>query len=514
MTITSPGPRDADRTRADAALEASAPAAQPGPGAHRREPYVPDRVAVVLVHGMGEQRPLRSLRGLVDAFRASHGDQVRVLSSRQAERDYEVHSFIVPSHRTGGRDVPQVDFHEGYWAPLVEGSQLAHVRRWAWHLVRRRPWTVPARVQWLWYLVVVLALAGAAGLAWASTTWGEDPWYQTAAKVLGVAVLPAVGSWLTGSLGDAARYFDDHPRNVAVRTRVRASVVDLLNQLHGSGRYRRIIVVGHSLGGAVAFDALRLLWAQRMECYDVRDVDDQPAAIAAAALTEELGREHPGDVGTLRSDFDREQRRVFDLLRDVVDTKADPAWLVSDLITVGSPVAHPALLLTPPQTTLDALVEERELPACPPVLAYADAAPSGEAPPAPTFRFLRRPTAHQRSQIRFHHGAMFAATRWTNLYATGDFVGGPIRGDRHQKVDRWPAVHNIRFCVGASGDRAADGDMPAEDRRRVGPWAAFPVLSHSRYWRSSGLLRNQRGVAHFIGILDDAVLGHPDADGA
>lgn len=84
----------------------------------------------------------------------------------------------------------------------------------------------------------------------------------------------------------------------------------------------------------------------------------------------------------------------------------------------------------------------------------------------------------------FHHGAVFAATRWTNVYATGDFVGGPID--------------------------AALGKAVREDPfdRQVGPWTSVPFLSHTQYWTKPN------GAARIRQILDAAISGRePETSG-
>ena len=67
----------------------------------------------------------------------------------------------------------------------------------------------------------------------------------------GVAVvafyLAVNAAFLQPYLGDAGRYFRGSPANVAVRRTIRKEAVDMLDRLHASGLYDRIIVVAHSL---------------------------------------------------------------------------------------------------------------------------------------------------------------------------------------------------------------------------------------------------------------------------
>ena len=92
-----------------------------------------------------------------------------------------------------------------------------------------------------------------------------------------------------------------------------------------------------------------------------------------------------------------------------------PVWKVTDLITLGSPIAYPELLLADGKPEeFKALVTERQLPTCPPQTVDGDGYRYGPVAGAGK---------------RYHHGAMFAVTRWTNVYARGDFSGAPIVGE-------------------------------------------------------------------------------------
>jgi hypothetical protein len=67
-------------------------------------------------------------------------------------------------------------------------------------------------------------------------------------------------------IGDAARYLDVHPTNVARRYDILRGGTEMLRRLHnmrdesdGSARcrYGRIVLVGHSLGSVIAYDCCR-----------------------------------------------------------------------------------------------------------------------------------------------------------------------------------------------------------------------------------------------------------------
>src|SRR5579864_2671160 len=76
--------------------------------------------------------------------------------------------------------------------------------------------------------------------------------------VIAVAIIVIYGAlyalFLQPYLGDAARYFRASPGNVLVRREIRKQAVDMLDALHKSGNYDRVVVVAHSLGTVVAYD--------------------------------------------------------------------------------------------------------------------------------------------------------------------------------------------------------------------------------------------------------------------
>jgi alpha-beta hydrolase superfamily lysophospholipase len=70
--------------------------------------------------------------------------------------------------------------------------------------------------------------------------------------------------------GDAAHYLDTIPENIVIRHEIRRDGIELLRKLHMVGRdpsddntefidkpYDRVVVIGHSLGSAIAYDVLK-----------------------------------------------------------------------------------------------------------------------------------------------------------------------------------------------------------------------------------------------------------------
>ena len=154
-------------------------------------------------------------------------------------------------------------------------------------------------------------------------------------------------------IGDAARYLSPTPPNIGVRHAVRSAAIELLEGLHNDPhwhRYHRIIVVGHSLGSVIGYDALTHLWQDRHHPVSPLHSAPQPnhdALQDSSTLSSEQCR-------TVQSAIWREQRAI------------GVQWKITDFITLGSPLAHAPFLLAKNQIDFDIGIEQREFPSCPP----------------------------------------------------------------------------------------------------------------------------------------------------
>jgi hypothetical protein len=79
-----------------------------------------NRIALVLLHGIGEQRPMATLRGFV---RGVFDESGRSRPDRLSEL-FEVRRLDV---RSGGFNV---DCYELYWAHHMSASTLTHIAKW------------------------------------------------------------------------------------------------------------------------------------------------------------------------------------------------------------------------------------------------------------------------------------------------------------------------------------------------------------------------------------------------
>lgn len=108
--------------------------------------------------------------------------------------------------------------------------------------------------------------------------------------------------------------------------------------------------------------------------------------------------------------------------------KNGETWLVSNLITLGSPLTYSDLLLAEDKDDLKRKQNQRELPMVPPTL---------DKKKGVTYRRKCKRGAELKSEdglkTYFHNAAMFALTRWTNISFLpsktifGDIISGPLQ---------------------------------------------------------------------------------------
>ncbi len=406
--------------------------------------------AVVVIHGVGEQRPMETLRNFVRAvwttdpemmhpYARANAEQVTWSKPESGAGSFELRRITTIKNRNG---VP-TDFYELYWAHLMRGTSLPQVVGWIFSLWRRNPFrlgtgTYRFMVVTLWMALSAMILGVAALVAFV-----REPGSDVGVGFAAASVMVAALSWAAREIvGDAARYLTPTPSNVAARHAIREAGVELLERLHARG-YGRIVVVGHSLGAVIGYDVLTHAWARTNAAC--------PSAATATltkleALTEELGSAERAEDEEARRRAYRDLQRAF--CRE--HSAHGGAWRVSDFVTMGNPLAHATLLLAQRSADFEERCRERELPTCPPVLETVRQNGSS-----------RRAFSYGASERRLHHAAVFGPTRWTNLFfpsggffLRGDFVGGPLGR-----------------CLGRG-----ILDVPVETRHRFG------LLTHNHYW--------------------------------
>src|SRR5712664_3829494 len=122
------------------------------------------KIAVVITHGMGEQIPMETLRGFVDAAWVTNRN-VQWLPPVDEKPD---DIWIKPDEVTGSLELrrittrwtrtaedqkvkgPRVDFFEFYWADLAEGTTVQELWDWLRTLLWRWPRQVPKGLMGAW----------------------------------------------------------------------------------------------------------------------------------------------------------------------------------------------------------------------------------------------------------------------------------------------------------------------------------------------------------------------------
>ncbi len=460
--------------------------------------------AVVVIHGMGEQAPMETLRSFVEAAWMNAPWQARSNEPRTwSKRDFVTQSFetrrITTNYDIGGK---RTDFYEFYWAHMMQGTKFSQVLAWLKRLLVRGADRVPPAVKAPWvaacsaatvivllpFVVEILRRENAPGSPFAFylgfVAAASTIWYYVRRYLAGRVLAEVVG--------DAARYLTPAPPNIAARSMIRGAGLDLLKTLTKRDDYDRIIVVCHSLGTVVGYDILSLLWGD-INGKIKHSVTPKSAALAAIEAASADLRARPDDRDALMAYRDA-QRAYFDDIHHV----AKDVWKVTDFVTLGSPLTHAHFLLVDDGQRLMRSEEEeldsprlqrwwqqldsvtlavaemfraraaqRELPLCPPLPEHTDSftydpkTGEGEVP---------------------HHAAPFAPVRWTNIYAPrnnllwGDVIAGPVA------PLFGPGVKDVALC----------GD------------AAKSFVAHTKYWATGfGDQEHLEALRAAINLLDD-----------
>ena len=453
---------------------------------------------MLVIHGIGSQRPLEVLRAAADAIYskdesfgvrdpATTPDLWLTFDGGDPDQDLDLPVLTTGNIAPSGTAPHYVDFHECYWAYIMSETRFVAVPLWLMELIRKGPALMRPGIRALWPGVAAifdLILVAVAFLALSPAFWvaGEHPaapWGAIAAwslatmaagflagknavfmmagvflvslcldqlvrrlfglgepwigTVLPLTIGDPVAIWATMGIvmlavlanvfvlltvvGDAARYYRAAPANIAVRRSARKLAINRLRTLHGDSRYDRIIVVAHSLGTVIGYDMLRAYWSEG--CHDLGDPSGDPLFNAQNA---EGANGAPFDEDRWRSLKAALRARLPGLPRQ---SRTPRRWLVTDFITLGSPLTHARFLMADGRTA-EALRRsfhrkrlERELPQDPAWHVGSDGS------------LIFALQAIGRSFL--HSGAMFGLIRWTNIYfplrqaIMGDVVGGPVK---------------------------------------------------------------------------------------
>ncbi|MGC2627497.1 MAG: hypothetical protein WA269_11715 [Candidatus Udaeobacter sp.] len=426
--------------------------------------------AVVLIHGIGEQKPMDTLRSFVSAVLEPAPDGK---DNYWNKPDPMSELFELRRLQAIGRT--KIHFYEYYWAYNVEGTTIWHVFGWLGGLLRRPGKDVPDSAKTLWWILRILTSAVVL-LTVAGTLAQLRSWFD-AFKVLSVPWLLVMGCGsviyflLVRYLGDAARYCSAAPQNIKLRQTIRAEGLKLLRTLHERGEYDRIVVVGHSLGSVIGYDLLKRLWQDYHEQYPGLETPATRAMVRAAMAAKEGGpqptlRNVISVVGeALQADSSDARLKEFqDRQKDVLAElqRFGNPWRITDFITLGSPLVHAMLLLADSKEDFDRRKHQREFPTCPPQRDEKGYTFGGKTP-------VDVGEGKKFTPLFLHHAAPFAVTQWTNLYFPalggifGDIVGGRLR------PEFGPGIRDVEVRTQA-----------------LGPFANHTVLAHTKYWDQTG----------------------------
>lgn len=229
------------------------------------------RTAVVVVHGMGEKRPMETFDGFVrTALTPRDGAWDHQPRPAEVTDTYEVRRYAAPAQGT--------EFFEYHWPYLMTADQYAGVTPTALRLFLRKPSNVPDGLLGIWrraWTVVLAALLVIPALFLSGYALNSDvPGWIIGLTISGVVLVFWFGLYRmlwralvnkkTAPLVDSVRYMDPVPDSYAARRAIRGGLVDLLRTLHDDG-YSRIVVVAHGVGAYIAYDALTLHWAQSLK---------------------------------------------------------------------------------------------------------------------------------------------------------------------------------------------------------------------------------------------------------
>ncbi|AGS25639.1 hypothetical protein REMIM1_PE00557 (plasmid) [Rhizobium etli bv. mimosae str. Mim1] len=415
---------------------------------------------------MGEQRPMDTIKAFVksvwqdDPVATANGlRNPNEVWSRPDERldSLELRRITtresIPSPDVFDRGV-RSDFFELYWADLTAGTPWEDFLGWLRYLLLRDPFSnVPAQVMlaWclLWVITIIFSVLGILSLIPANTTiYGWDVPDFGSWRWLVLILLGAGGSLLhrliQQTFGRVVRYTRATPNNIAARKAVRERGLQLLETLHNDGQYGRVILVGHSLGSILAYELLAFFWARHAESRRVRE---STPGFGALKELEEVGAlldAEPNDDALLLRWRNAQRNLRQQLAARPAPSPAKPVnerWIISDFVTLGSPLTHAQFLMAAGKEDLNARKMSREMPTSPPVRELLDPLNAQAAAEAGMpinsasrdYQLFSFPWRDPDRTWEMHHAAVFAAVRWTNisdrsrLIFQGDLISGPLR---------------------------------------------------------------------------------------
>jgi pimeloyl-ACP methyl ester carboxylesterase len=133
------------------------------------------RTAVLVVHGMGSQRPLETVRGVINAVWFDNDDHTagnKRLWSHPEPSGVDLDLTVMTTNDIPGA-ARVADFHELYWAHLLSETKAVAVLLWLFELARKGP-RLRTAINGLWWcgtvflclLILSVSLAAVRTLTW------------------------------------------------------------------------------------------------------------------------------------------------------------------------------------------------------------------------------------------------------------------------------------------------------------------------------------------------------------
>jgi len=426
------------------------------------------KTAVVVVHGMGSQKPRETVNGFVrTALENFDGGRIYYSRPDKITGSYEARRLLAIERKEKGAVVQtQTEFFEYHWSYMMTGNQIRDLLPTSLRLLLRSPLRLPWQLWIPWSVLFALVFV----LAWKIVDLALDGKLKRfslndviaavfpdgrIAAVVTIVVFAVIG-WLTSSFVDVVRYLDTSPRSYEVRRMIRKGMVDLLTNLHANDKYSRIVVVAHSLGGFIAYDGLTTFWDETDRRQDsavefTKLVDLQTAAQPLvdnpSADTGDSDRMAPHAAVPVGADDGPKDPKIiafraaqYDLWQELQRNEIN--WRVTDLITLGTPMYLANMLFTKNDKQFNDLRKRSELPQCPP--RSDSETVEGKTPK--TLMYGRREGGQLKR--RLVTGSPFAVVRWSNYWFTpffgifGDSFGGSLAGLFGAGIDNRPVTVN------------------------------------------------------------------------
>lgn len=450
------------------------------------------RQAVVIIHGIGNQFPMDTAREFVENIKK---DSDILYSSPDREANYFETRRLSLSHR-------KTDFYEFYWANLITEPSLSDLYSWVFRLlfIKKPSPRVRQLVFGIRFFCVLLLLSFVYTFYQDMQSFTDPSHEDYAVPFTGSGLfalftflafkflVPMVHSKAAQTVGDAVKYLTPSPSNIESRYRIRKKGISLLKKLHekkdadGDPQYERIVILGHSLGSVVAYDLITHLWHDYMYTYEPETLPVvQPILDELSQLINQHHRDRSvcsGSVPEFPLELFRElQRKLFKEIKSLKNP-----WLISDFISVGSPLCHGDLILAKNYEDFDKKTNYREFPLCPPKIEVKhdpathtivkdydnsisfrkDMPGLGDGTPKFPMRVI-------------NHSSQFAFIQWTNIYFTNDYVGGDL---------------GFYFGAGIQNIRLVP----------EGGWAKkkLPMFSHTSYWSKGQDVSKERILEHIF----------------